>query len=238
MKRRWTRAPVAGVATLDELDERLAGQLVEHARARGTGLVGPEGLLGRLTKLVFETALEAEMGEHRGYEPHEAAGGDSGSSGDGVRPKTLSTEIGPFEFEVPRDRDATFEPKLVRKRQRRLSGVQDMVCSLVAKGLTTGGVSAHLGEVYGAGVCKDTISRVTGRVLEGMSRWQSRPLDPIYPVVFVDCIVVKIRDGQVANRPVYSAVGVTVDGERDILGLWAGTGGEGVKYWRHVLTEI
>ena len=139
MKRRWTRAPVAGVATLDELDERLAGQLVEHARARGTGLVGPEGLLGRLTKLVFETALEAEMGEHRGYEPREAPGGDSGNSGDGVRPKTLSTEIGPFEFEVPRDRDATFEPKLVRKRQRRLSGVQEMVCSLVAKGLTTGG---------------------------------------------------------------------------------------------------
>jgi transposase-like protein len=226
------------VATLDELDERLAGQLVEHARARGRGLVGPEGLLGRLTKLVFETALEAEMSEHLGYEPREAAGGNCGNSRNGVRPKTLTTEIGPIEFEVPRDRDATFEPKLVRERQRRLSGVQEMVCSLVAKGLTTGGVSAHLGEVYGAGVCKDTISRVTERVLEGMSRWQSRPLDPIYPVVFVDCIVVKIRDGQVANRPLYTAVGVTVDGERDILGLWAGTGGEGAKYWRHVLTEI
>jgi transposase-like protein len=113
-----------------------------------------------------------------------------------------------------------------------------MVCSLVAKGLTTGEVSAHLAEVYGAQVSKDTISRITDRVLEGMSEWQSRPLDPIYPVVFIDCIVVKIRDGQVANRPIYTAIGVTVDGERDILGLWAGAGGEGAKYWQHVLTEI
>jgi transposase-like protein len=121
------------VATLDELDEQLAGQLVEHARAQGTGLVGPDGLLGRLTKLVFETALEAEMSEHLGYEPHEAAGRNSGNSRNGVRPKTLTTEIGPIELEVPRDRNATFEPKLVRKRRRRLSGVDDMVCSLVAK---------------------------------------------------------------------------------------------------------
>jgi putative transposase len=231
--------PSAGVVeNRDELDEQLAAQLVEHARAQGTSLVGPDGLLGKLTKLVFETGLEAEMSEHLGYEPHEAAGRNSGNSRNGSRSKTVTTEIGPLELEVPRDRNCTFEPKLVRKRQRRLSGVDDMVCSLVAKGLTTGEVSAHLAEVYGAQVSKDTVSRISDRVLEGMSEWQNRPLDPVYPVIFVDCIVVKIRDGQVANRPIYTAIGVTVDGERDILGLWVGTGGEGAKYWQQVLTEI
>lgn len=230
----------AGVAgeNRDELDKQLATQLVEHARAQGTGLVGPDGLLGKLTKLVFEAGLEAEMSEHLGYEPYEVVGRNSGNSRNGVRSKTLTTEVGPIQIDVPRDRNGSFEPKLVRKRQRRLTGVDDMVCSLVAKGLTTGEVSAHLAEVYGAQVSKDTVSRITDRVLEGMSEWQNRPLDPVYPVIFIDCIVVKIRDGQVANRPIYTAIGVTVDGERDILGLWAGTGGEGAKYWQQVLTEI
>jgi putative transposase len=232
------KSSTAAVGNRDELDEQLAAQLVEHARAQGTSLVGPDGLLGKLTKLVFETGLEAEMDEHLGYQAHEAAGRNSGNSRNGSRPKTVTTEIGPLELDVPRDRNSTFEPQLVRKRQRRLTGVDDMVCSLVAKGLTTGEVSAHLAEVYGAQVSRDTVSRITDRVLEGMSEWQNRPLDPIYPVIFIDCIVVKIRDGQVANRPVYTAIGVTVDGERDILGLWVGTGGEGAKYWQHVLTEI
>jgi transposase-like protein len=232
------KSSTAAVGNRDELDEQLAAQLVEHARAQGTSLVGPDGLLGKLTKLVFETGLEAEMDEHLGYQAHEAAGRNSGNSRNGSRLKTVTTEIGPLELDVPRDRNSTFEPQLVRKRQRRLTGVDDMVCSLVAKGLTTGEVSAHLAEVYGAQVSRDTVSRITDRVLEGMSEWQNRPLDPIYPVIFIDCIVVKIRDGQVANRPVYTAIGVTVDGERDILGLWVGTGGEGAKYWQHVLTEI
>jgi len=226
------------VEARDELDKQLAAQLVEHARAQGASLVGPDGLLGRLTKMVFETGLEAEMSEHLGYEPYEVSGRNSGNSRNGTRAKTVTTEIGPIELNVPRDRKGTFEPQLVRKRQRRLTGVDDMVCSLVAKGLTTGEVCAHLAEVYGAAVSRDTISRITDRVLEGMAEWQNRPLDPIYPVIFIDCIVVKIRDGQVANRPIYAAIGVTVDGERDILGLWAGTGGEGAKYWQHVLTEI
>lgn len=167
--------PAAG---RDELDEQLAKQLVEHAKAQGTGLVGPDGLLGKLTKLVFETGLEAEMSEHLGYEPHEAVGRGSGNSRNGTRAKTVTTEVGPVRLEVPRDRNSTFEPRLVRKRQRRLTGVEDMVCSLVAKGLTTGEVSAHLAEVYGAQVSKDTISRISDQVLEGMAEWQNRPLDP------------------------------------------------------------
>jgi transposase-like protein len=147
------------------------------------------------------------------------------------------TDVGPVQIEVPRDRHGSFEPKIVRKRQRRLTGVEDMVLSLVAKGWTTGEVQAHLAEVYGAEVSRQTISTITDKVLDGLSEWQNRPLDPVYPVIFVDCIQVKIRDGQ-ANRPIYVVLGVTVDGERDILGLWAGDGGEGAKYWLHVLTEI
>jgi putative transposase len=219
-------------------DAEVARQLMDRARAEGVSLVGPGGLLSGLTKTVLETALEAEMTEHVGYEPHDRAGHHSGNSRNGTRTKTVVTDIGPVEVDVPRDRNGTFEPKMVRKRQRRLVGVDDLVVSLVAKGLTTGEVQAHLAEVYGAEVSRDTISRITDRVLEGMVEWQHRPLDRVYPVVFIDALMVKIRDGQVANRPIYTAIGVTVDGERDILGLWAGSGGEGAKYWLTVLTEL
>jgi transposase-like protein len=212
---------------------------MERAKAEGVSLVGPGGLLSGLMKTVLESALEAELTEDLGYEPHEEAGRNSGNSRNGTRPKTVLTEVGPVEIDVPRDRNGTFEPKLVRKRQRRLTGVDDLVISLVAKGLTTGEVSAHLAEIYGADVSRDTVSGITDRVLEGMAEWQNRPLDRVYPVVFIDAIHVKIRDGGVVgSRPIYTAVGVTTDGERDILGLWAGTGGEGAKFWLHVLTEI
>jgi transposase-like protein len=148
------------------------------------------------------------------------------------------TDIGPIQLEVPRDRAGTFEPVIVPKRRRRLNGVDALVCSMSAKGLTHGEICAHLAEIYGAEISKESISRITDRVLEGMSEWQNRPLDAVYPVIFVDAIYVKIREGQLANRPVYVAIGVTVDGVRDILGLWVGDGGEGAKYWAHVLTEI
>ena len=144
--------------------------------------------------------------------------------------KTVLTEVGEVEIDVPRDRDGSFEPRIVKKRQRRLSGVDELVISLAAKGLTTGEIAAHFADVYGAEVSRDTISRISDRVLEEMAVWQSRPLDSVYPVIFIDAIQVKIRDGQVANRPAYTVVGVTVDGMRDILGLWVGDGGEGAKY--------
>ncbi|MEA2686056.1 MAG: putative transposase [Actinomycetota bacterium] len=212
---------------------------MERAKAEGVSLVGPGGLLSGLTKTVLETALEAELSEDLGCEPHDPAGRKSGNSRNGTRSKTVLTEVGPVEIDVPRDRNGTFEPKLVRKRQRRMTGVDDLVISLVAKGLTTGEVCAHLAEIYGAEVTKDTVSRITDRVLDGMAEWQNRPLDRVYPVLFIDAIHVKIRDGGVVgSRPIYTAVGVTVEGERDILGLWAGTGGEGAKFWLHVLTEI
>ena len=178
------------------------------------------------------------MDEHLGYTKHDSAGRNGGNSRNGTRSKTVITEVGPVDIDVPRDRDSTFEPATVKKRQRRLNGVDSMVISLTAKGLTTGEVQAHLAETYGTDVSRETISKITDRVLEDLAEWQNRPLDRVYPVIFIDAIVVKIRDGQVANRPVYTAIGVTVDGQRDILGLWVGTGGEGAKYWLQVLTEI
>ena len=195
-------------------------------------------MLTDLTKTVLETALEAEVEDHLGYPKPAAEGRDRGNSCNGTRSKTVLTEVGEVEIDVPRDREGSFEPRIVRKRQRRLRGVDELVISLAAKGLTTGEIAAHLQDVYGAEVSKDTISRITDAVVEELAGWQSRPLDTVYPVVFIDALHVKIRDGKVANRPVYTVVGVTVDGERDILGLWVGDGSEGAKYWHQVLTEI
>jgi putative transposase len=220
-------------------EQQAATELVRLAREQGLSLTGPDGLLKQLTKTVIETALSEEMTEHLGYEKHDPAGAGSGNIRNGTRAKTVLTEAsGPVGIEVPRDRAGTFEPQIVKKRQRRLNGVDEIVLSLYAKGLTTGEISAHFAEIYGASVSKETISRITDRVIEEMQTWQSRPLDEIYVAIFIDAIVVKIRDGQVANRPVYAAIGVTLDGEKDILGLWAGTGGEGAKFWMAVLTDI
>ncbi len=231
--------PASGRALASRIaSDDLAGELMARAESDGVSLVGPGGLLSGLTKRVLELALEGEMTEHVGYEPHDPAGHHSGNSRNGTRTKTVITDIGPVELDVPRDRNGTFEPVIVPKRRRRLGGVDQMVLSLSAKGLTHGEISAHLEEIYGAKVSKETVTRITDGVIDTMTEWQNRPLDAVYPVVFIDAIVVKIREGKVANRPIYVAVGVTVDGERDILGLWAGEGGEGAKYWAHVLTEI
>jgi putative transposase len=220
-------------------EEAAAAELVRVARERGLSLTGPEGLLKQLTKAVLETALNEELTEHLGHEKHGLAAGETGNVRNGTRPKTVLTEAsGHVPIDVPRDRAGTFEPQIVRKRQRRLSGVDEIVLSLYAKGLTTGEISAHFQEIYGASVSKETVSRITDKVIEEMQAWQNRPLDQVYAAVFIDAIMVKVRDGQVANRPVYAAIGVTLDGGKDILGLWAGTGGEGAKFWMAVLTDI
>jgi transposase-like protein len=227
------------VAAEEEVDQqRLAEQLLAQAKEQGVELVGPNGLLNQLTKRVLETALEEEMSEHLGYDKHDPVGRNRGNSRNGVRSKTVLTEIGPVEIDVPRDTDASFQPQIVKKRQRRLTGVDEIVLSLTARGLTTGEISAHFAEVYGASISKETVSKITDKVVEEMVDWCNRPLDPVYPVIFIDAIVVKVRDGQVRNKPIYVVVGVTVGGERDILGLWAGSGGEGAKFWLQVLTEL
>jgi transposase-like protein len=220
-------------------EEAAAAELVRRAREQGLSLTGPDGLLKQLTKSVLETALNEEITEHLGHEKHGPAGSETGNVRNGTRAKTVLTEAtGQVQIEVPRDRAGTFEPQIVKKRQRRLTGVDEIVLSLYAKGPTTGEISAHFAEIYGASVSKETISRITDKVIEEMQGWQARPLDEIYAAIFIDAIVVKVRDGQVANRPIYAAIGVTLDGGKDILGLWAGTGGEGAKFWMSVLTDI
>ncbi|MGQ4484131.1 IS256 family transposase [Streptomyces sp. SAS_276] len=220
------------------VEQKLIEQLVAQARSKGLQLTGEGGLLQQLTKTVLESALEGEITDHLGYGKHDPAGKDGGNSRNGTRSKTVLTDIGPVEIDVPRDREGSFEPAIVKKRQRRLTGVDEMVLSLSAKGLTHGEISSHLAEVYGASVSKTTISTITDKVMDGMAEWQNRPLDRVYPVVFIDAINVKIRDGQVANRPIYVALAVTAEGHRDILGLWAGDGGEGAKHWLRVLSEL
>ncbi len=220
-------------------EEQVAAELVRAAREQGLSLTGPDGLLKQLTKTVLETALREELTEHLGHEKNGKPDPENGNIRNGTRPKTVLTESsGEVQIEVPRDRAGTFEPQIVRKRQRRLSGVDQIVLSLYAKGLTTGEISAHFAEIYGASVSRETVSRITDKVLEEMGDWQNRPLDEVYAAIFIDAIIVKVRDGQVTNRPVYAAIGVSVEGEKEILGLWAGTGGEGAKFWMAVLTDL
>ena len=221
-------------------EEAAAVELVRMAKEKGLSLTGPDGLLKQITKSVLETALNEELTEHLGHEKNQApAERDSTNVRNGTRPKTvLTSSTGAVQIEVPRDRDGTFEPVIVKKRQRRLTDVDEVVLSLSARGLTTGEISAHFAHIYGASVSKETVSRITDKVVEEMTDWQNRPLDEVYAAIFVDAIMVKVRDGQVANRPIYAAIGVSLAGEKDILGLWAGSGGEGAKFWMSVLTDL
>jgi len=223
------------------IDEKAAfTELVRSARSSGVSLTGPDGLLKFLTKTVIETALDEEMSEHLGYDKHDPAGRNLGNSRNGSRSKTVLTDnCGPVEIEVPRDRDGSFDPVIVKKRQRRLTDLDQVVLSLYAKGLTTGEISAHLAEIYGASVSKDTISKITDRVVEEMQSYWSRPLERVYAAIFIDAIYVKVRDGQVGNQPFYAAIGVDLEGHKDILGIWAGNGdGESAKFWFSVLTDL
>lgn len=231
--------PRSGGSSGPVLPEELAEQLVAQARAAGVSLTGPGGLLSGLTRQVLETALNTEMAEHLGHEHGEPAAA-SGNVRNGYSAKTVRTEVGDVRIKVPRDRAGTFEPVMVPKHARHLSGFDEAVISLYAKGMTTGDIVNHLQDVYGSSVSKDLVSRVTDAVVEQMLAWQSRPLDVVYPVVLVDCIYVKIREGQVSNRPIYVVMGITLDGERDVLGLWAGPagGGEGARQWLAMLTEL
>ncbi len=221
-----------------ELDA-LAAHLVDQARSEGIALTGEGGLLPALLGRVLSTGLSVELTDHLGYERHAVTGHHSGNSRNGTYPKTVTTEVGQVEVAMPCDRAGTFDPVLVPKGERRLDGLSGQIISLYAKGSTTGEIRSHLEEIYATSISKDTISRITDAIVADMEAWQSRPLDPIYAVVLIDAIVVKVRDTQVANRPVYVAIGVNLEGERDVLGLWMGpSGGEGAKQWMTMLTEL
>src|SRR6188472_1097945 len=222
-------------------EQAAALAMVAEARERGLELTGPNGLLKLFTKSVLETALNEEMTEHLGYEKNQAQSGrESLNVRNGSRSKTvLSDAAGEVVIDVPRDREGTFEPQIVKKRQRRLTDVDAIALSLYAKGLTTGEISAHFNEIYGASVSKDTVSRITDKVVEEMQSWASRPLQGVYAAIFIDAIYVKVRDGQVGNQPFYAAIGVDLGGRRDVLGLWAGKGGgESAKFWMNVLADL
>ncbi len=219
--------------------DAVAAQLVDAARTEGIALTGDGGLLPALLKKVLETGLNAELTDHLGYEPHAVTGRNSGNSRNGTFDKTVTTEVGPVDLQVPRDRAGTFDPQLVPHGERRFDGLTGQVISLYAKGMTTGEIAAHLEEIFDTNVSKATISRITDAIVADMEAWQSRPLEPVYAVVLIDAIVIKVRDTAVKNRPVYVAIGVDLNGHRDVLGMWVGpTNGEGAKQWMTMLTEL
>ena len=216
-----------------------AEQLVARARNEGIELTGDNGLLTAMVRQVLQTGLNVELAEHLGYEPYGVDGRGSGNNRNGSYPKTVTTDIGQVEVQMPRDRLGTFEPATIPKHVRRLDGLSGNVISLYAKGMTTGDIQTHLAEIYETEISRETISKITDQILDDVNAWQHRPLDAVYAVLLIDCIVVKIRGSQVANRPVYVAIGVNIDGERDVLGLWVGpSGGEGAKQWATMLTEL
>jgi putative transposase len=224
--------PDGGRLPDEVIDELLAGARMEEE------IVGPGGLLAQLTKRLVERAMEVELTEHLGYEPHQEPPGGAGNTRNGSTGKTLATEHGPVALETPRDRNGSFQPQIVKKRQRRFEGFDEKILALYARGLSTRDIEAHLAEIYGVKVGRDLISRVTDAVMDDVRAWAQRPLEDLYPVVFLDCLVLKIREGgSVQRRACYLALGVTLEGERDVLGIWFQET-EGAKFWMQVLTEL
>jgi len=212
--------------------------LLKEAKASGTPLDGVEGLLNQMTKAVLERALHAEMIEHLGYESGDPAGRGTGNSRNGKTTKTVATANGPVEIEVPRDRNGSFEPRIVPKRARRVGAIEDMILSLYSRGMTTRDIEAHLREVYGVSASRELISNVTEVVAEEIELWRARPLDEVYPILYVDGIRVKIKDnGVVGTKVAYLAIGVDLDGRKHALGCWI-CDTEGAKFWQKVVTDL
>jgi putative transposase len=219
------------------IDTKLVDQLLADYK-RPEQIIGENGLLKQLTKAVLERALQAELTNHLGYEKSDPVGHNSGNSRNGATKKKLKGDFGEIELETPRDREGTFEPQIVEKRQTRFTGFDDKILSMYARGMTTRDIQAHLREIYGVEVSAALVSDVTEAVVEEVKAWQSRPLESLYPIVYLDALCVKMRDnGQVQNRAVHVAIGLRIDGSKEVLGMWT-TAHEGAKFWLQVLTEI
>jgi len=202
-------------------------------------LVGPDGLLKQLFGRLVETAAGAELTAHLGYEKGDPAGRGSGNSRNGAMSKTLKTEHGAVPVDMPRDRNGTFEPQIIEKGQTHFDGFDDKIISMYAGGMTYSEIRDHLADIYGVEVSKDFLTKVTDAVLDDVKTWQNRPLDPCYPVVWVDALVVKIRtDGVVRRRPAYLVLGLNIEGRKEALGLWIGKGGESAKFWLKIFNDI
>ncbi len=219
-----------------EMPDELLSRLLANYK-KPEDLIGENGLLKQLTKLLVEKALEAEMTEHLGHDRHAPVANPAGNARNGRSRKTLKGEFGELPIEVPRDRHGSFEPKLIPKHQTRWSGFDDKILSLYARGMTVREIQAHLEEMYGAEVSPSLISSVTDALVDEVKAWQSRPLDPVYPIVYLDCIHVKVRDGAVRVKAVYLAIGITMSGEKEVLGVWLAQT-EGAKFWLQVVTEL
>lgn len=221
------------------IDAGVLDRLMAQVASEGLELLGPDGVLTELTSRIMNRALEIEMTDHLGYEKGDPAGWGSGNNRNGTTPKTVLTDAGAVPVAVPRDRNGEFEPTLVPKHARRLDGFNEIVLSLLSRGMSTRDIQAHVAEVYRSEISAELVSKITDAVLPLMREWQSRPLDEMYPVLYLDAIVVKVRtDGRVINRPVYIAMAIDLEGRKEVLGLWLGTGDEGSKYWLAVLTEL
>lgn len=221
------------------VSDELLNELMARVDAEGAELLGPEGLLSQVTKAVLERALDEELTDHLGYERHDPAGRGSGNSRNGTTPKMVLTDIGAIDLEVPRDRNGAFAPRIVPKGVSRLKGFNERIVALYARGMTVRDIRAHLEELYDVDVSPDLISRVTDAVWDELEEWRNRPLEAVYPILYIDALTVKIRDGIVANRPAYLAVGVDLEGRKQVLGIWIGSpDGEGSKFWLSVLSEL
>jgi putative transposase len=222
---------LAGLLPAEELEEALKGLEPEQ-------ITGPGGLLTQLAGRVIETALSAELTEHLGYPPGRAPVGGAGNHRNGATKKTVRTELGAVDIKTPRDRAGTFEPQLVAKRQTRLAGLDDKILGLYAGGMSVRDIEVHLTDLYGVEIKRDTISRVTDAVLVDVQAWRTRPLERVYPIAYFDCLMVKVReDRSVRTRACYLAIGVTVEGEREVLGIWWQET-EGAKFWLAVLNDL
>ena len=215
--------------------ELLDGLLADYRKPED--LIGENGLLKQLTKLLVERALQAEMGEHLGHGKNEAVENPAGNTRNGKSRKILKGEFGELPIEIPRDRHGTFEPQLIPKHQTRWAGFDDKILSLYARGMTVREIQSHLEEMYGTEVSPTLISSVTGAVIEEVKAWQSRPLNALYPIAYLDCIHVKVRDGSVRVKAVYLAIGINLSGEKEVLGVWIAQT-EGAKFWLQVVTEL
>ena len=220
-----------------EIKKELVDELLEGYQ-KPEDVIGENGLLKQLTKALLERAMHAELTHHLGYEKHDPAGHNSGNSRNGATAKTVKGEFGEMVVGTPRDRQGTFEPQILKKHQTRFEGFDDKIVSMYARGMSTREIQGHLQEMYGVEVSPALISEVTDAVLEEVKAWQSRPLEPLYGILYLDALYVKMRyEGRVENRAVYVAIGVDMDGQKDVLGLWTSSN-EGAKFWLAVLTEL
>jgi len=232
-----TNDDVAGVEPV--IDEATLDELMSRVDAEGLELLGPDGVLTEITSKIMNRALEVEMTDHLGYERGDPAGAGSGNNRNGHSTKTVLTDAGAIPIKIPRDRNAEFDPALVPKHQRRLSEFNDLICGLMSRGMSTRDICDQLADTYQVDISPELVSKITDAIMPEVRAWLDRPLEAVYPIVYMDAIVVKVRtDGRVINRPCYIALGVNLQGEKHVLGLWLGTGAEGAKYWLQVCTEI